>query len=188
MTSIGARIEHATTELAGGRTGVRETNDELASFEAWYRAEHPRLLAALAVACGDRHVAQDVAAEAFARALSAWRRVSAMDEPTGWTYRVAVNLLKRRARRASTESRVLGSLAPTFVAASDHEAVELWDAVAGLPPRERLAIALRYASGLSEAEVAVAMGVATGTASSTLASARRRLALALQDETEPAHD
>ena len=59
-----------------------------------------------------------------------------------------------------------------------------------LPPRERLAIALRYAAGLTEAEVASAMGVAIGTASSTLTSARRRLAVTLHedDEAEPAHD
>jgi RNA polymerase sigma-70 factor (ECF subfamily) len=166
---------------------VSNTGADAAAFESWYRAEHPRLLSALVIACGDEHLAQDVTAEAFARALAAWGRVSVMDEPTGWTYRVAINLLRRRARRAATEARLLPAVAMRATGRSEHDAVELWDAVATLPPRERLAIALRYASGLSEAEVAHAMGVAVGTASSTLASARRRLAAAL-DETEFAHE
>jgi RNA polymerase sigma-70 factor (ECF subfamily) len=167
---------------------VDDTSDDVVPFEQWYRAEHLRLLAALVVACGDEHLAQDVTAEAFARALAAWRRVSVMDEPSGWTYRVAINLLRRRARRAATEARLLPATVVRATGRSDHDAIELWDAVATLPPRERLAVALRYASGLSEAEVAHAMGVAVGTTSSTLASARRRLAAALAEETELAHE
>src|SRR5262245_47817259 len=98
--------------IAGGRArDVSDTSDEVVPFEQWYRAEHPRLLAALVVACGDEHLAQDVTAEAFARALAAWRRVSVMDEPSGWTYRVAINVLRRRARRAATEARLLPSVA-----------------------------------------------------------------------------
>jgi RNA polymerase sigma factor (sigma-70 family) len=192
MAAIRASIEPNGIGHAGGRTrDVGETRDDLASFEHWYRAEHPRLLATLTVACGDRHLAQDVTSEAFARALAAWRRVSTMGEPSGWTYRVAVNLLHRRARRAATEARLLASLETTNAAAySGHEAIEIWDAVGSLPPRERLAIALRYAAGLTEAEVASAMGVAIGTASSTLTSARRRLAVTLHedDEADLAHD
>lgn len=60
---------------------------------------------------------------------------------------------------------------------------ELWAAVAGLPDRQREAIALRYVSGLTEAEVAAAMGVREGSASATLSKARRRLAEVLSDET-----
>ncbi len=135
MTAIRASIEPTEIGHAGGRTrGVSDTNDDLALFEQWYRAEHPRLLAALTVACGDRHLAQDVTSEAFARALAAWRRVSTMGEPSGWTYRVAVNLLHRRARRAATEARLLASLETTSAAAqSGHDAIEVWDAVGALP-------------------------------------------------------
>jgi RNA polymerase sigma-70 factor (ECF subfamily) len=66
---------------------------------------------------------------------------------------------------------------------------ELWDAVRALPPRARTAVALRYAGGLSEAEVAVAMHVAVGTASATLSSARRALAITLAEpEADENHD
>ena len=63
-------------------------------------------------------------------------------------------------------------------------AVELWDAVSALPSRARTAIALRYAAGLTEAEVAEAMHVAVGKASATLAAARRALAITLAEPDE----
>jgi RNA polymerase sigma-70 factor (ECF subfamily) len=160
--------------------------DEDAAFAAWYRNEHPRLLATMTIVTRDLHTAQDITAEAFARALAAWKRVSAMDSPTGWTYRVAVNLAHRRARRAAIEERLLRRIAPTPSTHWDdgipaEHAIELWDAVRALPPRARTAVALRYTAGLSEAEVAAAMHVAVGTASATLASARRALAAALSE-------
>jgi RNA polymerase sigma-70 factor (ECF subfamily) len=153
--------------------------DDDAAFATWYRNEHPRLLAAMAIVTNDLHVAQDVTAEAFARALAAWSRVSAMESPTGWTYHVALNVARRRARRAALEQRALRRLVPPEPGLPPERSIELWDAVRSLPPRARTAIALRYAAGLSEAEVAAAMGVAVGTASATLSAARKTLATAL---------
>jgi RNA polymerase sigma factor (sigma-70 family) len=155
--------------------------DDDAAFSAWYRSEHPRLLAAMTLVTRDLHTAQDVTSEAFARALAAWTRVSAMDSPTGWTYRVALNVARRRARRAALEQRLLRRMVPDDPAPPHERSVELWDAVRALPPRAREAIALRYAAGLSEAEVAAAMNVAVGTASATLSAARKALAIALNE-------
>ena len=152
-------------------------------FETWYRAEHPKLLAALAVVAGDVDVAREVAAEAFARALERWERVAAMDSPGGWTYRVGLNLVRRRARRAALERRLLLRMAPTPSISVPVPAVEVWEAVTALPPRMRTAVALRYLGGLTEAEVAAAMGVSSGTVAGTLHDARRRLATLLGPET-----
>ena len=63
-------------------------------FDDWYRTEWPRLVASLAMACGDRELAR-------------WPRVSRMASPGGWTYRVAVNLLRRRHGRADAERRAV---------------------------------------------------------------------------------
>jgi len=155
--------------------------DDDAAFTAWYRNEHPRLLAAMTLVTRDLHAAQDVTAEAFARALASWTRVSAMDSPTGWTYRVALNVARRRGRRAALEQRLLRRLDPPDPGPPSEHAVEVWEAVRALPPRARTAIALRYAAGLSEAEVAAAMHVAVGTASATLSAARRALAITLAE-------
>jgi RNA polymerase sigma-70 factor (ECF subfamily) len=191
---------HLERALGPAPTGVRvdlpgaevpAVVDEDAAFTAWYRNEHPRLLATMTIVTRDLHVAQDVTAEAFARALGAWQRVSAMDSPSGWTYRVAVNLAHRRARRAAIEQRLLRRVAPRADRVDDgipaEHAIALWDAVRALPPRARTAIALRYTAGLTEAEVAAAMKIAVGTASATLANARRKLAAALSDTDTEEH-
>ena len=164
---------------------------ETQGFEAWYRREHARLLASMAVVAGDVDVAKEVTAEAFARALERWDRVGKMESPGGWTYRVALNVLRRRQRRAGLERRLLLRMAaaPPVTPSSTAAVVEVWEAVAGLPLRMRTAVALRYLGGLSEAEVADAMSVTPGTVASTLHDARRRLAglLAPDDTHEVTH-
>ena len=158
---------------------------ESAGFDTWYRAEHPRVLAALSVVARDPDLAQEVTAEAFARALQRWERVRAMDSPGGWTYRVALNVLRRRARRAAVERRLLPRLAPPAAVTIPDDAVEVWQVVTGLAPRMRTAVALRYLGGLTEAEVGDVMGIAPGTVAATLHAARRRLAPLLAPDTFP---
>jgi RNA polymerase sigma factor (sigma-70 family) len=148
------------------------------SFDGWYRAEHPRVLGLLTVVAGDADVAREATAEAFVRALERWDRVSTMDSPAAWTYRVGVNLVRRRFRRAAFETRVLTEgRAPAPPPAIESE---LWDAVRALPVRQRTAVALRYVCDLSQEEIAVVMNVAAGTVSATLTAARRRLAAELR--------
>ena len=154
-----------------------DTVETSASFEGWYRAEHPRLLGLLTVAAGDADVAREVTAEAFVRAFERWDRVAEMASPAGWTYRVGVNLLRRRLRRATIESRLRFD-APAPVAPPAVES-ELWDAVRALPLRQRTAIGLRYVCDLPQEEIAAVMNLAVGTVSATLTAARRRLATEL---------
>jgi RNA polymerase sigma factor (sigma-70 family) len=147
------------------------------SFDGWYRAEHPRLLGLLTVVAGDTELARDVTAEAFTRALERWDRVGAMDAPSAWTYRVGVNLLRRRLRRAAIENRLRPD-GPPPVAPPAIES-ELWNAVRALPVRQRTAVALRYVCDLPHDQIAEVMHVAVGTVSATPA-ARRRLAADLE--------
>ena len=155
----------------------------MGGFEAWYRREHPRLLTALVVVCGDVDVARDLTAEAFARALERWDRVELMENPAGWTYTVAVNLARRRWRRRVAEERLAAGVVPAGVDSSA-ERVDVWRAVANLPLQARTAVVLRYLASMTEPEVAEAMGVSVGTVSSSLSVARRRLATLLADAEE----
>jgi RNA polymerase sigma-70 factor (ECF subfamily) len=142
-------------------------------FEAWYRQQHRPLVAALTALSGDPDVARDATDEAFVRALDAWDRVRSFDSPTGWVYRVALNALRRSKRRRAFERQVAHREPRTTADPLPH--TEVWDAVRLLPPRQRVAIALRYVADLPEADVAAAMGVTRGTVSSTLVDARARL-------------
>lgn len=153
-----------------------------AEFTDWYREEHPRVLAALTIVAGSPDVAADAAAEAFVRAYERWDRVQAMGSPGGWLYRVALNVVRRRARRTTLERNLLRRTTHPAAAASVTPSAlqpEVWDAVRALPDRQRAAVALRYVLDLPEAEVAALMGVTRGAVSSYLATARRTLATRL---------
>lgn len=155
-------------------------NESASDFDNWFRDAYPDLLASLAVAFGDLEVARDVASEAFARAWERWPQVCAMDSPTGWVYRVAVNAGRRHFRRQRVERRLLGRAEGR--GNIEGPAGELWMVVAKLPTRQRLAVVLRHVGQLREPEIAVAMNVSRGTVSSTLRAAYRNLRAELTDE------
>ncbi len=149
-------------------------------FEAWYEAEHQGLVRALWALTGDEALAQDLAAEACSRALARWSRVGAMASPGGWTYRTAINLVRRHERRRRLEAQLLRRHRIDDVVPPAAADVDLWAAVAALPARQREAVALRYLGGLREQDVATAMGISEGGASAALSAARQALAATLE--------
>lgn len=161
-----------------GVTTPTATQVARVDFETWYPREHPKVVAALTWVAGDSHVAADAADEAFARACADWRRVGEMASPGGWVYRVALNVVRRRMRRAALDRR---KVEPPPQVAHDVDR-EIWAVVQQLPERQRVAVVLRYLLDLPEQEVAAAMGISRGTVASALAAARRRLASWLTEE------
>jgi RNA polymerase sigma-70 factor (ECF subfamily) len=153
-------------------------------FEAWYRAQHPALLTSIALISGRPDFARDAVDEALVRALERWETVRRMDSPGGWTYRVALNLLRRRMRRIAFEARVLRRGAVREPATPPRG--EVWDVVAGLPQRQREVVVLRYVADLSQPEIGRVLGIARSTVSSTLTDAHRALAGLLDDHGEMA--
>jgi DNA-directed RNA polymerase specialized sigma24 family protein len=149
------------------------------AFEQWYAGEHPRLFASLLVLTGDRDVAADATDEALSRALQHWARVAEMESPEGWTYRVAVNIVRRGARRRALERRLLPRLVGRQTTAAPPG--DVWDLVRSLTKRQQQALVLRYIADLAESDIAAVMGVTRGTVASTLADARRRLGDALRE-------
>lgn len=133
---------------------------------------------------GDVDLAREVADEALSRALERWDRVGEMESPGGWTYRVALNVLRRNKRRAALERRLLLRRPPEVAVPAP--AGEAWDAVRRLPERQRTAVVLRYVGGLTEREIGETMRVARGTVSATLRSAHESLRQVLGDE--PDHE
>jgi RNA polymerase sigma factor (sigma-70 family) len=104
-----------------------------------------------------------------------------MAQPTGWTYKVALNVARRSTRRSATERRLLARApkAPDVPA----PAGELWAVVAILARRQREVVVLRYIADFPEADIADVLGISRSTVSSTLADAHRRLG-SLLDEGE----
>lgn len=142
-------------------------------FESWYREAHPRLVAGVLVASGSLDITRDAVDEACMRALARWDRVGRMRSPTGWAFQVAINVVRRRARRAAIERTLL--LRHRAEEQMPAPAGEAWDLVRQLPPRQRTVVALRFVVDLTQEEIATALGITRSTVASTLADALTRL-------------
>lgn len=155
------------------------------------RREHPRLVGALSLYCGDPDLAEEFAQEALARVCRDWSRVSAMDAPGAWAHRVAMNLANSWFRRRAAERRARarhGDPARGVTTDPDGaEAVAVRQAVAALPPRMRAAVVLRYYADLGVRETAAAMGCAEGTVKALTHKGMASLRLALGEAVEEVH-
>lgn len=138
-------------------------------FDTAYRELFPRAATVAYRLLGDRTAAEDVAAEALARAFAHWRRISLLPHRDGWVLRVATNLAidAARARPQPMAAEAL-SAEDAFILRT-----ALVEALRSLPRRQRQVVALRYLGGLREIEVADALGVSASTAGTHL---RRGLA------------
>ncbi|HLA93323.1 MAG TPA: sigma factor, partial [Actinomycetota bacterium] len=87
------------------------TRDVAVPFEEFFELEHARLFGALSVMTGDRFEAEEVMQDAFLKLWERWDRVSAMDQPVGFLYRTAMNLYRKRLRRAGVAMRKAVNLA-----------------------------------------------------------------------------
>lgn len=141
-----------------------------ADFDAFFFAELPVVLRLAQRMTGDRTAAEDVAAEAFARAFARWDRVGPLEHRAAWVLRVASNLAidpARRRRPVPPSHQV-----PPDPAGEVAVRLTMVQALRGLPKGQREALVLRYLADLPEAEVAAALGVRQGTVKSHLHRAR----------------
>jgi RNA polymerase sigma factor (sigma-70 family) len=74
-------------------------------FESFFRAEYRSLSQALLLLVGDAFEAEEIAQEAMTRVLERWDRVGKMDSPTGYTYRTALNIHRKRIRRLAVRAK-----------------------------------------------------------------------------------
>ncbi len=155
-------------------------------FAAFCVEEHPRLVGALSLYCGDRAVAEELAQDALSRACRDWRRVRRLGAPGAWTHRVAINLANSYFRRAAAEARAKRRLRDerrTYreSGVDPAAAMTIRTAVASLPRRQRTALILRYYVDMSVRDVAAAMECPEGTVktltSKAITSLRQSLAL-----------
>lgn len=102
-------------------------------------------------------LAEDVAADAFVKAVIHWERLRKLPHSGPWILRVTVRLALRR-RRHSWQS-VLDVPAESAMSIDDLVVTQmaLTEALASLPRRQREVLALRYLGDLSEHETALAL-------------------------------
>ncbi|UFN47841.1 sigma-70 family RNA polymerase sigma factor [Roseomonas sp. OT10] len=147
----------------------------------------PRLHAIALRITGRAAEAEEVAQEAM---LRAWQQAARFDPDRAqvgtWLYRIAANLAIDRVRRAGAAplDEVAEAVAdpqpgPEEVLATKQRDARLAAALAGLPARQRAAIALAYDQGMSGAEAAAALSVSTRALEGLLRRARQLLSARL---------
>lgn len=151
-----------------------------------YREHYRSLVRFLYRRIGDLARAEDLAQEAFVRALE--HRPS---QPRAWLFTVAANLARDEGRRASVRKRHLTLIKSEASAAAPEpgpevalerreRALRVRAALARLAERDREALLL-WEEGFSYDEIAAVLGLSRGSIGTTLARARRRLAEAFAE-------
>jgi DNA-directed RNA polymerase specialized sigma24 family protein len=141
-------------------------------LERFFEEEAKRIWRALVAYTGDREVASDAMAEAFAQALA---RGGELRSPERWVWRAAFRIaageLKRRSRVGPMIESAYDMLDPPL---------DLIAALATLSPRQRAALILRHYAGYSTREIAEILGSSAATVRVHLSQGRRRLRRAME--------
>jgi len=134
------------------------------SFEDFFATQHGRLFAAMCAVTGSHQEAEEIMQEAFLKIWERWDLVSGLEEPVGYLYRTAMNVFRRRYRRAKLAIRKavgLAEQADAYAAVDAREVVI--QGLRTLTPQQRAAVVLTALRGFSSEEAATMLGTSAGT-------------------------
>ena len=151
------------------------------AFETLYRSSRDDVYSYVATLLRDRAAAEDVTATAFERAYRKRRSFSAgRGSPRAWLFGIARNAALDELRRRSRQAELVAD--PGSPAEAVVEDVELSlrrtavrSGLAGLKPRERELVALKFHGGLTNAEIARVLGTTETNAGTQLHRAVTKL-------------
>jgi len=156
-------------------------------FAEFYRRSKDECLFTVLVSAGDRDTAQELVAEAFARAWASWRTVSRHPAPKAWVIRTALNLNVSRWRRRHREvpvadpGRIVDQPAVDGAVGGPVDP-QIMAALMRLPARQRQVVALRLVLDLDTGRTAEVLGIAPGTVQAHLGRAMAALRADLMPE------
>ena len=147
--------------------------------------DHHADLARFAVRlCGDRGLAEDAVAEAYAKVWPRWHR-GRVDDLLPYLRRAVVNEVYGRGRRRQVERRYAARAGDRLPTGQFEAGVGERDALAAaldrLPLRQRVVVVLRVVDDVSEQDAADLLGVPPGTVKSRLSRALDNLRRMLED-------
>ena len=149
-------------------------------FEEYARARAAPLLRFAYLIARDRHLAEDLVQEALSKAHRSWHRIERIDNPDLYVRRIVVNQLLSWRRRRSWFAELTVAELPEGWTNSDvaTEVVQrdaVWSMLAGLPPRQRAVIVLRFYEQLPDWDIAQVLGCSEATVRSHASKALARL-------------
>jgi len=131
---------------------------------------------------GNATQADDLAQATLVKTYVQWGKVRKAVSADAYVRQIMLNELldeKRRDERRAAKSHLV--VVSDEISANEEQSVDLWAALATLPPRQRAVIVLRYYEDLTEAETAEILGVSRGTVKSQAHDALRTLRTRLPD-------
>ena len=177
----------AATEDRFDRAAERSRELSLVFYE-----EYPRLWAMAFAMLGDVHLAEEAVMEAFSKAFSSWGRIRQVDRPSAYLRKIVLNMCRGKLRRRGLEQKVNALVhgrsereaSPEWVSKESDTRVDMWKALASLPPRQRVCVVLRYFDDMTDGQVAEVLDCSVGTVKSHLFRARKTLAELLDEAPE----
>jgi RNA polymerase sigma-70 factor (ECF subfamily) len=147
-----------------------------AGFRTFVEANGATLQHAARLLTGDHHRGEDLVQTALTKVYLKWGKI---DAPLPYARRALVNAHIDQSRRKWWGERPTETLpetpAPGAEAAASDLRDELRRLLAGLSPRERSVVVMRYYCDLSEQDTADTLGIPIGTVKSSCARALARL-------------
>jgi RNA polymerase sigma-70 factor (sigma-E family) len=158
------------------------------AFAEFASARSGALLRAAYLMVGEESLAQDLLQEALTKTYVAWPRLRDPNAAEAYTRKAITTTAITWFRRKHWNNERATDLLPEVGSAAQDDLVAqrawLWDALQKLPPRQRVAIVLRFYEDLTEAQTADAMGCAVGTVKSQVSSGIKKLREHLGDDVE----
>jgi DNA-directed RNA polymerase specialized sigma24 family protein len=180
MLAAEPAMDHAeAVPESAGRYGVTEPFDE------FYRCHLGKIYRGLALTLASDELAREAADEAMTRAYANWHKVSRLDNPAGWVFRVGLNWATSWWRKTRREQSRLADAMHPRTAGPDPAGLAARTAVERLPLNQRSVVVCRVLLELSTAETAAALAISEGTVKSRLSRALTALREALEECDEP---
>jgi RNA polymerase sigma-70 factor (ECF subfamily) len=140
--------------------GPSDVDDLVTTFEAFVDTEAARFHGALRLLVRDRAAAEDLMQDAYLKVWERWNHVRTLEDPTGYLYRTAMNLYRKRRRRAAVAIRhAIRPKAPRDRLDEVESRDEVLRALATLSPRQRMSLVLTDLLDYSSEEAARLMGI-----------------------------
>ena len=149
-------------------------------YEQVFRSAYSSVLRTAFLVLHDRGRAEEVTQDGFLRLYERWSQAVSYDHPVAWVRKVVVRDAIRRAER---ERRQQPGLVLVDREANDRlPDLDLLQALAELPSRQRAAVVLFYLEDRPVDEIADLMDVSASTVKQHLYQARKRLSVLLVGE------
>jgi RNA polymerase sigma-70 factor (ECF subfamily) len=155
---VHGRVQAGDNVVDLGR--AREALAPPPTFEELFVAVHERLYRALYFVTGSSTDAEELMQDAFLKLWERWDRVDTIDDPVAYLFRVGLNGVRTRARRAKVAARRIIPLSNSRDPYDDVDAREdVRRLLRGISPRQRTAIVLTDIMGYSSEQAARIMRI-----------------------------